>query len=408
MIRRFVAPMGRNNLLLMISLFVWALGEGLWINLRQLYLVQLGATPEQVGFALAIESVAHALLLIPAGYIADRIGAFRVAVFAWGLGLLGALLMIPAPVWQWAVPGMVIYAFSYIAVPSISVFVLMSIPDSSIPGIDQRVLTAVFATYPAGLILSPVIGGWVADHWGIRACLGIACALFVVSVGVILFARHIPPVISEPHERPRDLLQHRTFWILALYFGVGAFALRLGDLLAPNYLEDVRLLTFGVIGLLFSINALGNVATNLIAGRMSRRWSYLIVLAFMWVGLLGVWRGHSMVILIGSFFAMGAVWTGHTISAAGVASIVPPRNRGLAFGIMDTMIATGTAIAAPISGALYVSSPAHDRPFMAALIALPIGGLIWLLVRRVLPAELPLEVPTLVIEELESPEGVIG
>jgi MFS family permease len=238
--------------------------------------------------------------------------------------------------------------------------------------------------------------------------LWIACGLFIVSLVVMLFARHVPPVISAPHERPRDLLKNRAFWILAVYFGVGAFALRIGDLLAPNYLEDVRLLTFGMIGLLFSINALGNVATNLIAGNVSRRWSYLIVLGFMWLGLLGVWRSHSMVLLMGSFFAMGAVWTGHTISAAGVASTVPPRNRGLAFGIMDTMIATGTAIAAPISGTLYASSAAHDRPFMAALIALPIGGLLWLLVRRVLPAEPPAYVPSLALEELESPEGVVG
>jgi hypothetical protein len=75
---------------------------------------------------------------------------------------------------------------------------------------------------------------------------------------------------------------------------------------------------------------------------------------------------------------------------------------------MDTMIATGTAIAAPISGALYASSPAHDRPFMAALIALPIGGLLWLLVRRVLPPDSPTEAPAFAMEEIESPEGVIG
>ena len=74
----------RNNRLLMLALFIWALGEGLWYyNLRQLYLVELGATEIQVGNVLALEAVFRALMPIPAGYLADRIGARRVMIFSW-------------------------------------------------------------------------------------------------------------------------------------------------------------------------------------------------------------------------------------------------------------------------------------------------------------------------------------
>src|SRR5205823_4998771 len=113
MLRRTLQEMGRNNLLLMLALFIWALGEGLWYNnLRQLYLAQLGAVPEQIGAVLALEAIIKAIMLIPTGYLADRIGAYRVVIASWVLGVIGPLLLIPARSWQWAIPGLVIYAMS--------------------------------------------------------------------------------------------------------------------------------------------------------------------------------------------------------------------------------------------------------------------------------------------------------
>ena len=46
---------GRDNRILMLALLLWALGEGLWVNLRPIYIEQLGATPSQVGLVLAID-----------------------------------------------------------------------------------------------------------------------------------------------------------------------------------------------------------------------------------------------------------------------------------------------------------------------------------------------------------------
>ena len=70
--------LGAANRLLMLSLFVWAFSVGLWYNQRQLYLSELGATPKQIGTALALESVCAALLLLPAGFLSDRFGPRRV------------------------------------------------------------------------------------------------------------------------------------------------------------------------------------------------------------------------------------------------------------------------------------------------------------------------------------------
>lgn len=82
----------RNNRLFMLANFLFALSYGLWMNLRQLHLGDLGATPAEVGTALGAVSLAGALLPVPAGLLTDRFGPKRVMLAAWGMAVAGALI----------------------------------------------------------------------------------------------------------------------------------------------------------------------------------------------------------------------------------------------------------------------------------------------------------------------------
>ncbi len=381
--------LGRNNRLLMLALFIWALGEGLWFNLRQLYLAELGATPVQVGTALAIESIARGALLIPAGYLSDRFGPYRVVVASWLLGVIGPLLMAPAPGWQWAIPGMAIYAMSAFALPSVSAYALLSLPDKTSPGINQRALTALFAAYPAGLILSPTLGGLIADAASVRACLWIAAGVFGLSTLVLLRAGPVPPAAAQHGERPADLFRNRSYLVVATYYSLAAFVYLIGYMLAPNFLQDVRGFSYGSIGLLFSLMSLGTVVLNLVIGRVDRRWSYALILALIWLALGLLWQARSLTLSGLGFFALGAIWSARTLAIAGVSAVVPPRSRGLAFGVVDTLYSLAIAGASWAAGALYSRTPAHDLPFQAALIGLPALVALWALTIRSIqyPAE---------------------
>ncbi len=386
---------GRNNLLLMFSLFVWALGEGMWINLRQLYLADLGASAGQVGTALAVESLARAALLIPAGYLTDRFGARLIVILSWVMGLAGPLLMIPARTWPAAVPGMAVYAASAFAIPSVSAMALLSLPDPDQPGISQRVLTAIFAAYPAGLIVSPTLGGLLADRLGIRACLWIGAVLFTISLAVLLLTRDIAPAGRPPHQRRGDLLRSRQFVTRALYYGFASFSFLLALALAPNYLQEVRGFTLGSIGLLFSLMSLGTVLINLAVGRLPPRWNYPLVLGIAWLAVLGIWQAQGLPLAGLAFTGLGAVWTARTLGTAGIAGVVPPHDRGLAFGTADTLIALAIAAAARAAGVLYERTPSHDLPFIAALAGLIALGGLWPIVQPPAAAEIrPAPAPT--------------
>ncbi|HOA23090.1 MAG: MFS transporter [Aggregatilineales bacterium] len=380
--------LSRNNRLLMLALFVWALGEGLWyINFRQLYLVQLGATEAQVGLALAIELAVRALLPIPAGYLADRIGPHRVMVASWFLGVLGTVMCALATTWQGFIPGLVVYGISAFAMPSLSAYAIQNMPPGSArAGQTDRVLAAVFAAYTAGLIVSPALGGLVAESWGIRTGLWISTGVFALSTAIVLLTTEVEVTAPPTSERPADLLRNRRFQRLSLYYALIFVAMFTGYQLLPNFLQEARGLTLGYIGLLFSIDALGTVVLNTVASRLNPRWSLAAALGVYTLALLGIWLFAQPALLAVTFFGVGALAVVRTLALARAADVVSARNQGLAFGIVETAYAVAAAIAAAAAGQLYELTPAHDLPLVVALVALPVLIGLWFVVRRQIPA----------------------
>lgn len=81
-----------NNRLFMLGNFLFALSYGLWMNLRQLYLGDLGGSRAEIGTVFGVMALAGGALPLPAGILADRIGPKRVILGAWCLALLGTLI----------------------------------------------------------------------------------------------------------------------------------------------------------------------------------------------------------------------------------------------------------------------------------------------------------------------------
>lgn len=372
----------RNHRLLMLALFIWALGEGIWyINLRQLYLVELGAASAQVGMALALEAAARALLPIPAGFLADRIGTRTVMILSWFLGIAGTVIGALANTWQLLIPGLVIYALSAFAVPSLNAYALHDIAGSSAPGVTERVLTTIFAAYSAGLILSPMIGGLIASNYGIRTCLWISVAIFAVSTLVVLLTGNVQAAHEDHAGHPLDLLRNRRFLRLMLYFSLAYLVLLVSFQLVPNFLQEVRHFSYAEIGLLFSLMSVGMVVGGIAIGRVSPRWNVAVLLALVWAGLLGAWRFTGMAGLSVVYFVLGAVYLLRTLASAGISRVVARRNQALAFGVIETVMAAAAALASWAAGSLYGLTPGHDLPFVVGISALPVVIAFWFVAR---------------------------
>jgi len=104
--------MNRSLLWLGISLFMWGLGESMFLLFQPIYLQQLGADPIQIGVILGAFGAVMMFTHIPAGHLSDRIGRRPMLIAAWVIGIAAALLMGVARTLPVFIVGVLIYGFT--------------------------------------------------------------------------------------------------------------------------------------------------------------------------------------------------------------------------------------------------------------------------------------------------------
>lgn len=123
----------------LINLVVFALSWVIWNPIsiatrtfRQVYLLELGATPVIVSLVLSTSSFAVAFARIPGGYLADRYGRKKLIVpLTYVVGLC-SLIFAFAPTWQIFLVGVVINQAAHLYQPAIRSILADSLPK------DQR------------------------------------------------------------------------------------------------------------------------------------------------------------------------------------------------------------------------------------------------------------------------------
>ncbi len=372
---------GPNNRLLMLSVFVWSLSVGLWYNQRQIYLGELGATPEQIGTALALESICAALVMIPGGFLSDRIGPRRVILGAWALGVLGLLLMAIARSWHTAIPGLLIYRCAAAASPAIMSLVLLNVPDRSIPGISERTLSTIWAAWPAAQIVSPWLGGIIAHNTAIRTNLWIAAGILMLGIGFVLLTKPTTTYSGAERRSPLALLQNHRFLLLTGYFALTMIALYTGYMLLPSFLQETRGISLATIGFLFTVSYVGAVVFNLIAARTSPRWSFVGLLVLSWLAYFALWQTAEVGWAGVAMFLLGAIPAIWIVTNTGIVQVVKEQNQGQAFGFFQSLAHAGPAVAAWMAGRLYGMTPGHELPLVASLVGIPLMLVLWYLLR---------------------------
>jgi predicted MFS family arabinose efflux permease len=247
----------------------------------------------------------------------------------------------------------------------------------------QRAITLVSASYWAGNVLSPALGGWIGGGLGLRQVFGVAVIAFMASTLALLPLK--PQPLSHPaagESRYGLLFRNQRFLgFLALVF-VAMVPMQLGVPFLPNYMADVRHLRVEAIGLLGSVNSLGVVLVNVTLGQRIPRRGFLFGQA-----LIGI----SMLLVL---FAAGAAWYGlayfcqagwnlaRSMATAQVGRVVEKQEIGLAYGITETMSGAAIIIASQVAGLLYARSAALPFQVSLVLVGLALPLVWWLAPRR--------------------------
>jgi MFS family permease len=354
--------MTRDLKVLGLSVLIWGFADGMIFYFHPLYLSELGAEPSMIGGILGVGALLMALTQIPAGILADKLGRKRLLVIAWLLGFLSVVVMYLATTLTMFVLGfwlLFLAGFMFSVMAS-----YVSASDSPWP--LTRSLTTISAFYGIGTILGPLVGGQIAIAFELRTIYLVAIFASVLSTIIILFLSP-QPILKSTREKRFHNFKNNTpliqFFFLAFFV---LFAMCLSWPLTPIYLQEIKLVSVGAIGLFGALNALGAVILNVIVGRLKSRVGFLIAVIFVGFSVIFIWKGlGSLWYGLGYFLAAGyrffrVLVTGH------VESYVTIDDSGLAYGIAETVGILTVVVSAPIAGFLYELRP--ELPFPVSLV----------------------------------------
>ncbi len=358
--------MNRNLLFIILSLFTWGMGEGLFLYFQPIYMQQLGADPILIGGILGVTGVAMALAQIPSGVLADKVGSRGLMWASWILGAISAAMMALAHSLPLFAAGIILYGASGFAIAPMNRYIT-GVRGKFTVG---RSLTLVSGLYNLGAVIGPVTGGLIAQKYGFRTIYWISTIIFVLSTVLILFIEKNPP----QHHEDAQSTSSRGIRKNAVFIGFTAivfflmFALYLPFPLTPNFLENQQGFSSSTIGILGTVGSLGNAITMLVLGTLRP------IAGFM-VGQVMV-AGMSALFMLGNtplWFGAGYfLFAGFRLSKSMVLAfarpLVHPSEIGLAYGILETVNSVAIILAPVVAGFLYDYSPV--MVYRVALIAM--------------------------------------
>lgn len=376
--------MNRSLLWLGAALFLWGLGESMFLLFQPVYLQQLGAGPIEIGVILGAFGAAMTLTHIPAGHLSDRIGRRPMLIAAWLIGVLATILMALASSLTMFVAGLLLYGLTAFVASPLDSYTTAARGKWSV----ARAITFVSMTFNAGAVIGPLIGGRVADMYGFRTVYSIAAGIFLLSTITVLLVSAQPRDRHDPDNPPAGLLRNRRYLaFLAVFFFV-AFAAYVPQPLSSNYLRNEQRLSLSTIGQLISIAYLGTTILAFVLGQLEARTGFLLGQAAVAGFTMCLWRGLGFGWFAIGYFLLGGYRPVRGLGVAQVRGFVHKSHMGLAYGMAETLGSASTLLAPPLAGLLYARDPGLMYPTGAMLIVLGIGITLATVPRsRVLPPE---------------------
>jgi len=369
--------MSRDLYFVAAALLTWGIGGGMISIFQPLYIQELGADPILIGTILGASGIAMSISQIPAGYLADRIGRRPMMWASWILGFIATVVMALARELPMFVVGILLYGLTSAVLSPLNSYVVAARGKWSV----GRALSFISAAFNAGAILGPLLGGLVAERFGLRWIYSLAAIFFFLSLMLVLFIQ--PQLIenSPEHKNGKGLLRNKRFFILLGMTFVVMFATYLPQPLASNFLKNQRQLSLGTIGQLGAIGNLGNVVIMLLVGQLPSQIAFTIGQIFVGVFSLLLWQGSGV-----TWYAIGYVFLGgyrlcRSMTMALVRPLVHEAEVGLAFGITGAVNNFSWIVAPLLAAFIYDREPSAIFPVSLAAICL--ATVLSLLVLRV-------------------------
>jgi DHA1 family solute carrier family 18 vesicular amine transporter 1/2 len=320
------------------------------------FATRFNAGPTTIGLLFASFGISLLMLSVPMGSVSDRFGrkrpmigallllAISTVAFAYAQSL--AMLFV-ARILQGAADAMTwIVGFAMIA-------------DLYSPEERGRAMGLAMAGSTAGLIVGPVLGGWLYEIGGMRLPFLIVAALAVADM--MVFALVAPDTKGHGAAlRLREVLAHRPIVITLLVVVAGAATIAMLEPVMPLVFRARFELGPAGVGTIFGITGACTSVMHPIYGRMSDRWGGR---RLMMIGLVGsalvmpllnfaTSFTTALLTLVPMWVIFSMVVTPSLAYVAAAASAAGIKSYGVVYGVYNVAWAIGLMTGPAIGGFL--------------------------------------------------------
>ncbi len=353
--------------------------------LMALYLKNLGAGVQQVGLFFTLSSIAPLAFQILGGWVSDSLGRLKAVAMGSVAGMMGMLVYVVAPSWQWLLIASAASAVAMAFVsPSFQAFVAEQSDEETLGrvyGLSQSIFTIVG-------IVAPPLGGLLADHFGFQTLFIVAAVLYGSATVIrIWMARRSAGSADEGEKKALSLraLKSDMGAMIALLLGGGVITwilisdgvrdvtYRMAFEMESLYLQDILGLTKTQIGWLMSLSSITTALLISRAGALSDKYGERVGI----VGGFGLITAGVVVFLNSAgfwgcalawvLFGIGSALIGPAYNAL-ISKTVPQKLRGTAFGLFSTSIGF-ISLPAPYLGGLLWEKISPQAPFYLPVVA---------------------------------------
>jgi MFS family permease len=345
--------MRRDISLIALAMFIWGIGEGMFIYFQSIYMAQMGANPEKIGIILSAAGFVFTIVHIPAGYFADRIGRKPLLLASWILGVVAIGVQAAAKNLPLLVVGILLYGFTAFVSSPLSSYLTAARGKLSV----GRILTLISAFYNLGGVIGSIMGGWIGDKYGLNKNYLVAFVIVSISSILMFFIQ------SQPIERHSPIEKSSGSFLKPIYLAylgvifLAGFAMVLAQPLTPIFLSEQRGLSVEIIGRLYAMSSIGMVILSLALGQLPARVGYLVSQLAVGLFTLIIWKGTGLPWIAVGLCFLGGYRTARSLAAAQSRELVPPGKMGVAYGITETIGGSAFVLAPLLAGVLYTRNP---------------------------------------------------
>ncbi len=373
-------------LLFMLAMILANTGGSMYQPLEALYLKDLGAGIPQIGLFFTLSQIIPLILQILGGWISDSLGRLRAIAIGSVLGILGYIPLLLATSWEWVLAASVLNAMTRSLVgPSFDAF----IADHSAPENRARLFGITQTLFGVVGVVGPLAGGLLVEALGFKGMLLIAAMLYVTATIIRVGMAKEASKGNEANPTTLTFISLKTnlgvmfglvlagglfTWIM-ITDGIRDIFLNMSVTFLSVYMQDIALLSISQIGLMNSLFGVAMMVVMMPAGwladKVGERVNIAVSFLFMAfaMGMISLLPPASPALYYGMGWVIAGIGVGLATPAyqSLISKAVPPKLRGVAFGLFSSSLGL-VSLPAPVIGSFLWENVSPSFPFLLTAI----------------------------------------